>query len=110
MDASDAFEDASTSGIFALCGNGGSLQFLSFYGDEYSSVGYGYGLEEDQALNDVMGTEYGDSLIGSSKDGAAGNAHQQQHGAAGFVRPEGIGERNGHRKVDDQDEGHQQAG
>ena len=70
MDASDAFEDASTSGIFALCGNGGSLQFLNFYGDEYSSVGYGYGLEEDQALNDVMGTEYGDSLIGSSKDGA----------------------------------------
>ena len=71
MDASDAFEDASTSGIFALCGNGGSLQFLSSYGDEYSSVGYGYGLEESQALNDVMGTEYGDSLIGLSKDGAA---------------------------------------
>lgn len=71
MDASDAVEDASTSGIFALCGNGGSLQFLSSYGDEYSSVGYGYGLEESQALNDVMGTEYGDSLIGLSKDGAA---------------------------------------
>ena len=71
MDASDAFKDASTSGIFALCGNGGSLQFLSSYGDEYSSVGYGYGLEESQALNDVMGTEYGDSLIGLSKDGAA---------------------------------------
>ena len=67
---SDALEGASTSGIFALCGNGGSIQFLNSYGDQYTSVGYGYELEEGQALNDVMGTEYGDSLIGISKDGA----------------------------------------
>ena len=70
MDASDAFEDASTSGFFVLYGNGGSLQFLSSYGDEHTSVGYGYGLEEGQSLNDVMGTEYGDALIGVTKDGA----------------------------------------
>ena len=70
MDTGDMIEGATTSGIFTFCGNGGVLEFQSFSGEEYTSVGYAYSLEDGQALNDVMGTEYGDSLIGASKDGA----------------------------------------
>ena len=66
----DSIEDAYTSGIFALCGNGGRLSFISLDDYTYESVGYGYGLDIGQTLNDVMGTEYCDSLTGMSKDGA----------------------------------------
>ena len=37
---------------------------------EYKTVGYGYALEYGQALNDVMGTEYGDALVGASNEDA----------------------------------------
>lgn len=70
MDMDDAIGDASTSGIFAFCGNGGSIHFVNYNNREYKTVSYGYGLEYGQALNDVMGTEYGDSLIGVTKEGA----------------------------------------
>ena len=65
-----AFEDAYTSGTFAFTANGGSILFHSYNDEEYKSVSYGYGLEYGQALNDVMGTEYGDSIIGIEKEGA----------------------------------------
>lgn len=66
---SDPFEEASSSGTFALSGNGGSLQFFTADNEEYTCTSYGYSLEEGQALNDVMGTPYNDSFIGITKDG-----------------------------------------
>ena len=66
---SDPYEDASSSGTFSLSANGGSLQFLTSDNEEYSCTSYGYSLEEGQALNDIMGTEWNDTLIGIAKDG-----------------------------------------
>lgn len=66
----DPFEGASSSGSFSLSANGGSLQFLTSDNEEYSCTSYGFSLEEGQALNDIMGTEWNDALIGISKDGA----------------------------------------
>lgn len=65
----DPYEDASSSGTFSLSANGGSLQFLTSDNEEYSCTSYGYSLEEGQALNDIMGTEWNDALIGIAKDG-----------------------------------------
>ena len=65
----DPYEDASSSGCFALSGNGGSLQFFTADNEEYTCTSYGYYLDEGQALNDVMGTEWNDALIGIAKDG-----------------------------------------
>lgn len=65
----ESTENADTS-IFAFTGNGGSIHFHNYADEEYKTVAYAYGLEYGQALNDVMGTEYGDALIGMSKDGA----------------------------------------
>ena len=66
----DSFEGASSNGVFSLSGNGGSLQFLDYNNEEYTCTSYTYSLEDGQALNDVMGTEYGDSLIGITRDDA----------------------------------------
>lgn len=65
----DPYEDASSSGTFALSANGGSLQFLTSDSEEYTCTSYGYSLDEGQALNDIMGTEWNDALIGIAKDG-----------------------------------------
>lgn len=67
---SDPFEGTSSSGVFSLSGNGGSLRFLSYSNEEYICTSYTYALEDGQTLNDVMGTEYGDSLMGLTGDGA----------------------------------------
>ena len=67
---SDSFEEASSSGMFSFSGNGGDLRFLTSDNEEYTCTSYGYSLEEGQALNDIMGTEWNDSLIGITKDGA----------------------------------------
>ena len=66
---SDPFEEASSSGTFALSANGGTMQFLTSDSEEYTCTSYGYSLEEGQALNDIMGTEWNDALIGIAKDG-----------------------------------------
>ena len=58
------------SSVFAFSGNGGSIHLFSYNDEEYKTVAYSYALESGQALNDVMGTEYGDALIGVTKDGA----------------------------------------
>ena len=70
MDMGDMIEDATTSGIFTFCGNGGMLEFQTFANEEYTCAGYAYYPEEGLALNDLMGTEYDDTLIGANKDGA----------------------------------------
>lgn len=69
-DAEAALEDSSTSGVFDLCANGGVLHFLSRDNQEYTCAAYGFSLEKGQSLNDVMGAENDDSLIGVSKEGA----------------------------------------
>lgn len=56
--------------IFAFSGNGGSIQMHNYNNEEYKTVAYSYALEYGQALNDVMGTEYGDAITGMTKDGA----------------------------------------
>ena len=71
MDAGDAFEDASSSGVFNLSANGGSMQFRTSDGSEYTSGIYGYTLEDGESLNDVMGTEFNDTLLDVGKEGAA---------------------------------------
>ena len=65
----DPYEDASSSGTFALSANGGTLQFLTSDSEEYTCTSYGYSLDEGQALNDIMGTGWNDTLIGIAKDG-----------------------------------------
>ena len=68
---SDPFEGASSSGVFNLSANGGSMGFRTSDGSEYTSGIYGYTLEEGASLNDVMGTEFNDTLVDISKEGAA---------------------------------------
>lgn len=68
---SDPFEEASSSGVFNLSANGGSMGFRTSDGSEYTSGIYGYTLEEGESLNDVMGTEFNDTLVDISKEGAA---------------------------------------
>ena len=65
----ESTENADTS-IFAFSANGGSIHFQSYNDEKYKTVAYGYALEYGQSLNDVMGTEYGDAIIGVTKDGA----------------------------------------
>lgn len=66
-----AYVDSSSSGGFAFAANGGELVFFnSEQGEEYSGIGFCYWLDDDQALNDIMGTEYNDALIGIEKEGA----------------------------------------
>ena len=55
---SDPFEEASSSGVFNLSANGGSMGFRTSDGSEYTSGIYGYTLEEGESLNNVMGTEF----------------------------------------------------
>lgn len=68
----DAWEtdDVTTSGSFSFSANGGTMKFLNPDGTEYEWTEYGYWLEDGQALNEIMGTESVDSLIGIEKEGA----------------------------------------
>ena len=63
-------EDVMTSGSFSFSSNGGTMKFLNPDGTEYEWTEYAYWLEDGQALNDVMGTESIDALIGIEKEGA----------------------------------------
>lgn len=63
-------ENEANPSIFAFSANGGSIHFQNYADEEYKTVAYAYGLEYGQALNDVMGTEYGDAIIDVTKDGA----------------------------------------
>ena len=63
-------EAAPAGGTFDFCGNGGSIHFMNRENNEYKTIAYSYYLKYGQALNDVMGTEYGDAIIDVTKDGA----------------------------------------
>lgn len=65
-----AYLDSSSSGGFAFGANGGELTFFTNDQNEYTTSGYVYWMEDDQALNDIMGTENGDALISIEKEGA----------------------------------------
>lgn len=67
---SEVWEDASSSGSFSFQANGGTMLFIEENGTEYDSPVYTYWLEEGQALNDIMNTEYGAGLIGIEKEDA----------------------------------------
>ena len=68
----DAWETdgVTTSGSFSFSANGGTMKFLNPDGTEYEWPEYAYWLEDGQALNEVMGTESIDALIGIEKEGA----------------------------------------
>lgn len=66
---SEVWENAESSGAFAFSSNGGEMTFFA-YDEEFTSNTYTYWMDGGQALNDIMGTEYGAALIGIEKDGA----------------------------------------
>lgn len=65
----NAWDNASTAGSFSFSANGGSMSFYTSDGDEYESAVYTYWLEDNQALNEIMGTEGCDGLIGIKNEG-----------------------------------------
>lgn len=67
---SEVWEDASSFGSFSFHANGGTMLFIEENGTEFDSPVYTYWLEEGQALNDIMNTEYGAGLIGIEKEDA----------------------------------------
>lgn len=66
---SEVWENSDSSGAFAFSSNGGEMTFFAF-DEEFTSYTYTYWMDDGQALNDIMGTEYGAALIGIEKDGA----------------------------------------
>lgn len=66
----DAWDDGFSSGSFSFSANGGSMSFHESDGTIYDSAFYTYWLEDGQALNDIMGTEYGAALISVEKEGS----------------------------------------
>lgn len=66
---SEVWENTESSGAFAFSSNGGEMTFFA-YDEEFTSNTYTYWMDGGQALNDIMGTEYGAALIDIKMDGA----------------------------------------
>lgn len=64
----EVWEDPSSSGAFAFIANGGVMTFFESEDVQYECDTYTYWLEENQALNEIMGTEYNAAFISIEKE------------------------------------------
>ena len=63
-------EAVTTRGSFSFSAKGSTMKLLSLDGTEHECPEHVYWLEDGQTLNEIMGTESSDALIGIEKEGA----------------------------------------
>lgn len=64
----EAWDDSTSSGAFAFVANGGIMTFYESEDIQYECYAYTYWLNENQALNEIMGTEYYAAFISIEKE------------------------------------------